>query len=141
VKTKIILIAILVHGISSLFAQEMQYRLLESKDALNQQLVLDEAMNNPDDFNAQYHAARLYYNAAVNELSNAKTTEEGFEDSDLLTESVMLHFRKALPYAEAAYRLNKTDKNVVYMLEGIWFGLGNTGQSAEYGKKLKALNE
>lgn len=141
-KIQNMLLAFCLLFMSPVVAQEMHYRTSELTSEDSVEKILEDGWNKPDDFKAQYNAAIIHYNAGVELISNATITADGnLEDADKLTEEVGLHFRKALPHAEAAYRLDKNDANIVYMLQGIWFGLGNIGQSQVYAQKLEQLNQ
>ncbi len=77
---------------------------------------------NPKDFQANYNLARSYYNQAV-ELLNAK-------ELDKLTENKAKEFfKQALPYFEAAYKI-EPDK-AYYLLSNVYDRLGMTDKYNE----------
>ena len=98
-----------------------------------QEEVLKE---NPKDFGANYVVGAYYYNMAVDphEETTKMTLTEYLEDGKPYEEKKEGFLKKALPYFENAYAINKNEPHVKQTLKKIYMELGMI-------KKYRATSE
>ena len=91
--------------------------------------LLEQLEVSPDAFAPNFNLAIYYYNQAVNSIENLD-----YNDSDLASkqESIEGLFRKALQPALLAFRKDQKQQDVINMLSGIYFGLGDIKMSDYY---------
>lgn len=81
---------------------------------------------------ANYNLAVLFYNRAVNLISNLEVDEiDLISFSEIEDRSIVL-FKQSLPYMQHAYELNPDDKNTIEGLAGIYFSLREFEKSEHY---------
>ena len=98
----------------------------------------------PQNFDATYSLGALYYNKAasmtekINELSN-DFSPAGTKKYNELKAEMDGYFTEALPYFEAAEKINANDMNTLIALKEIAARTNNFEQAEEYKKRMEAL--
>jgi len=92
----------------------------------------------PRNLDANFHMGILYYNEAVDIVTNLDFDAE-VESMIKVESETMVLFKQSLPFMKAAYQLDPTDKSTLKGLSGIYYGLNDFDKFDEYQKKLKEL--
>lgn len=85
-----------------------------------------------------YNLSMLYYNQGVYVI-NSMDPDNDFFRIDQIQDDAREYFRKCLPYALKAYRLNPNRKEILQALENIYHALYDEENAAIYKEKLKVL--
>jgi tetratricopeptide (TPR) repeat protein len=93
-----------------------------------------------NNFAATFNLAMLYYNYGV-DIINSMDLDLPIMDVDKIQDEAKDNFKKALPYALKAYRLNPKKREVLIALQGIYFSLYEFGPSEEFKLKLEKLEK
>jgi len=89
---------------------------------------------------AQFNLGIIYYNQAV-DIINAQIYNIDFTTLAQIQDECIDLFKKALPFAQKAYELDPTNKNVLEMLSGIHFGLNDLDKSNQFKAELENLKK
>jgi len=104
-----------------------------TKDIYTKVLALD-----PNNIKAYYNMGILYYNQAVNLITQSEYDIDIVALNDIQDNSVKL-FKDAVPFMEKANELEPMRRETLQGLSGIYFGLNDTEKSNLYKKKLQEL--
>lgn len=101
---------------------------------LSESELIANLKKTPEAFEPNYNLALYYYNQAVNEIESLNYEDPNIQAQQQKTEEL---FRKALDPALMAFRRNQTHQDVLRMLSGIYFGLGDERMNTYYESLLQ----
>lgn len=107
----------------------------KTEDLYKQVLSLDT-----NNWTGNYNLAMLYYNYGV-DIINAMDVSSDIVVIENIQEETKALFKKGLPYALKAYRINPKKKEVLIALQGIYFSLYEEKKSNEYKLELERLEK
>ena len=114
-----------------LFAQEThRYHTISGVNS-NENDLINAAESNPDDFKANYNLVVYYFNKGVTIIENMDYNQSHdalYAQQEKVTEL----FKKALPYALKAHKMENDEATILRVLSGIYFGLGDIEKSKVY---------
>lgn len=120
---------------------------IEQTEMTEEEQLKAAVAENPDNASANYNLAIYYYNQGV-QLITEMTSEEQAEADSLTFDKMMSTqerveglFRKALPYAQAAHRIDSANAQAITMLSGIHFGLNDMEKSEAYKAMLNQASD
>jgi hypothetical protein len=124
------------------------YEKLAVNDSVNKRSHLQNAEKsyfqildiNANNITANYSLGIIYYNQAV-DIINAQNYNIDFTTLAQIQDECIDLFKKALPFAQKAYELDPTNKNVLEMLSGIHFGLNDLDKSNQFKAELENLKK
>lgn len=124
------------------------YEKLAVNDSVNKRTHLQNAEKsyfqilgiNANNITANYSLGIIYYNQAV-DIINAQNYNIDFTTLAQIQDECIDLFKKALPFAQKAYELDPTNKNVLEMLSGIHFGLNDLDKSNQFKAELENLKK
>jgi tetratricopeptide (TPR) repeat protein len=121
---------------NSIALSDTSYKREYSEKAKNTYLkVID---TDPNNINANYNLAILYYNQAVDMIKELDFETDLIMLSQIQDESVLI-FKKSLPYMERAHQLDPKNISTLKGLEGIYFSLNEKEKTEEIRKKIAEL--
>ncbi len=104
-----------------------------AKEAYQKILVLD-----PNDYRANFNMGILYYNQAVNLITQSEYDIDIVALNDIQDNSLKL-FKEALPFMEKANEIEPKRRETLLGLSGIYFSLNEPENSNKYKEKLKEI--
>ena len=107
----------------------------KTEDLYKQVLLLDT-----NNWAGNYNLAMLYYNYGV-DIINAMDVSSDIVVIENIQEETKTLFKKALPYALKAYRINSKKREVLIALQGIYFSLYEEKKSNDYKLELERLEK
>ncbi len=125
----------LVFAMNLLFSNTILAQDITEKDMQDQLLRLKE---DPKDFAANFIVGGFYYNLASEPQTEASKMKlvEYLTQGTPYEEKKQTLLKKAMPYFENAYAINKTDTRVVNVLKAIY---QNTGEVKLYRRKPEEI--
>lgn len=106
-----------------------------AKDSYNKILAMD-----PNHIGANYNMGILYYNQAVNLISQSDYDLDIVALNDIQDNSINL-FKESLPFMEKAYELGPKRRETLLALSGIYFSLNEFEKSNMYKQKLEEIEK
>jgi hypothetical protein len=94
----------------------------------------------PNNLSANYNMGILYYNEAVHRIKDLDFVED-LITLELIQDSCVELFKKALPFMSKAYELNPKRPETLHGLSGIYFSLNIPDLSERYKKELELLEK
>ncbi|MEQ8907755.1 MAG: hypothetical protein RIC95_01060 [Vicingaceae bacterium] len=124
------------------------YSRMAEGDSANSEMHIQKAKNlyekvlrlDSNNVSANYNIGIIYYNRGV-EIVNNMDYSLDLEQLNAVQDSIIVLFKKSLPYMKKAYDLNPKRKETLIGLQGIYFSLNDIPKSEAYKKELEQLEE